>query len=213
MQRLLKHESMTVHDRNANHVFFAFTLVMIITFVGLAAFDTARYASLHLGFAYALFVAMILATLINFSLWTRLRNSYTPEEIPNYDKMDLSFKLKLAAIIPFLIAIIIYLPVGVSISCEFQHLTMANCKGQEDLGESYCNDKQHPDEPENTILWDYTNCADINNVRALTQQLTVYLYFAYMLTFYLDIKYFWKSSRPLEKRDPLYGAIARQYKS
>ena len=139
-----------------------------------------RYALAHLLFAVLFFVLALVFVNINTFVVARIA------------AVDSAFKvsktIKQANLFFIWVFFLIYLPIGLSIVCSTDRLSVAKCL-ELGYGSEYCEDEMlDEDEPSDTLLWDYNECPGINNMRSISQCLTVVSLLVYMGTIGFDLR-------------------------
>jgi hypothetical protein len=139
----------------------------------LAIADTVNYPTAHNLGAYAFFffavISATLATVASFKI----------------DDGTLA-KVKLGIVSFMWVFVIIYLPVGLGLTCEWKRLTIAKCEAL-GLGNTYCTDTVKLNDTE-TKLWDYSECSGINTMRSVSQLLSVLSLLAFFGSHSLDFR-------------------------
>ncbi|KAG7400636.1 hypothetical protein PHYBOEH_004903 [Phytophthora boehmeriae] len=178
-------------------------LLGVLSAVGLpvlAFFSTTSYPDVHKYAAYWFFVleafALLLNTIVSFKL-TRLAeatdNPYISTESDNQAstmftpwKMAKSstkrtFYIQLVFTTLFLIAFLLYIPIGLAIAADFQRLTVDECLAL-NLGEDYCTIAMRLNDME-TELWNYSNDIAVNQLRSASQLSCILTLVGYSLSF------------------------------
>ncbi|OQR92120.1 hypothetical protein ACHHYP_04035 [Achlya hypogyna] len=162
--------------------------------------DTARFPDAHNYSAYAFFVLEAFAVLVNTGITYRI---YTQDDNDTRFTMDgldrkvirrVRRQAWLAQIIVatlFLASFIIYIPVGLAVSCAFEHLSTTSCL-QLNLGVDYCTKTMNLNATY-TKLWNYSEpgCHSVHQMRAGAQLACILTLVGYSLTFlfnYQDMK-------------------------
>ncbi|EQC27058.1 hypothetical protein SDRG_15172 [Saprolegnia diclina VS20] len=169
--------------------------------------DTARFPSVHNASAYAFFCLEALAVLCNTVLTYRIYKQRGDDERYTMDGLDRhavarvrrqAWVAQLTVAMLFLAAFILYLPVGLALSCEFEHLTIAKCLDLK-LGDTYCTSTMMLNTT-STKLWDYSapDCTSVHQMRAGAQLACILTLVGYSLTFifnYQDTKKYIEDDR------------------
>ncbi|KAG7379981.1 hypothetical protein PHYPSEUDO_007890 [Phytophthora pseudosyringae] len=144
----------------------------------LAFFSTTSYPDVHQYAAYWFFVleavALILNTITSYKLSHRNKVSgYTtePEASKSYtivspwtvykSSTERTFYIQVVLTTLFLIAFLLYIPIGLALVGDFQRLTIKDCIAF-DLGEKYCTETMRLSDTE-TKLWNYVNADEDTN--------------------------------------------------
>ncbi|OQR97701.1 hypothetical protein THRCLA_06879, partial [Thraustotheca clavata] len=169
--------------------------------------DTAAFPDVHNIAAYCFFCLEALAVFFNTYVTYRIYKQNNEEERYTMDGLDRrvvqrirrqTWLAQICVATLFLIAFIIYIPVGLAISCEFVHLTIAKCLSL-NLGQDYCTKKMALNTT-STELWDYSdpNCSPVHQMRAGAQLACIITLVGYSLTFlfnYQDMKKYIEDDR------------------
>eukprot|EP00756_Hemistasia_phaeocysticola_P003722 Hpha_TRINITY_DN12415_c0_g1::TRINITY_DN12415_c0_g1_i1::g.42658::m.42658 len=152
----------------------------------LACFDTAHHASVHLYSAYVFFAFnMFTVGLYTYLFWG------LPEAAQSLGStvtsiLRTSRTMKTAFCAMFFVAFLLYIPIGLAVTCSAVRLTMTDCLGKERLGTSYCQDLAKPHEPNVTLLWDYTGCKGENTMRSVSQFFSILFLIGFSLSALCD---------------------------
>jgi len=154
----------------------------IVAMIMLMVLSTYDYPSAHDYSAYAFFVLSAVSMLCYTISLGRLR-SFQPA-------FATSFVAKLALLVVFSIAFIIYLPVGLAIVCEWKRLPYSSdyCQAHGSMCLKYpllVNETACLDHP-CTVFWDYSGCPSINTMRSSAQLICVICLILYQGTFVTD---------------------------
>lgn len=167
----------------------------------LAFFSTTSYPDLHKYAAYWFFVLEALALLLNTFASFKLARLAGASENPYYSSESeappstnrfnpwnvaksstkRTFYLQLVFTVLFLIAFLLYIPIGLALISDFQRLTVADCL-QLGLGEKYCTVTMRLNDTE-TELWNYDNEHAINQLRSASQLACILTLVGYSMTF------------------------------
>jgi len=157
-------------------------IAVVCAFVGaigailLSCFSTTKYPDIHQYSAYAFFVLLLLHAILSLWVYKGLANVFEEHKklmVPRY---------VVTAVL--LVAVIIYLPVGLAIVCEWTRLGMQDCLQIRDA--AYCEESVNPSQTNETLLWDYSACATTNVMRSSTQFLSVISLMAFIILYALD---------------------------
>ncbi|RHY70716.1 hypothetical protein DYB38_012396, partial [Aphanomyces astaci] len=100
---------------------------------------------------------------------------------PYFSDMGRGKRIQVVFASLFLIAFILYIPVGLAIVCPFERLTVVKCL-TEGLGTDYCATTIRFDATD-TKLYDYSNCGAINQLRSAAQLVCILTLVGYALSF------------------------------
>lgn len=88
-----------------------------------------------------------------------------------------------------LIGFLIYIPIGLGVSCLFGRLSMRDCVGRESLSLNYCEGMRRDSPNQNeTYLWDNTPCLLTNSMRSGAQFCCIVLLTAFTGSTFLDFR-------------------------
>eukprot|EP00127_Corallochytrium_limacisporum_P003356 Clim_evm45s148 gene=Clim_evmTU45s148 len=126
----------------------------------LGGFDTNDYPTLHDIFATLFFVFILIWTIV--VTWNVYRLAQ-PRFNATYQSIWYRVRIpKYSCIVFIVVGLIIYLPVGISLSCEVE--------------------RDENNEP------DYTGCSGVNEMRAITQQITVFFLIVFQATTSMELR-------------------------
>eukprot|EP00035_Acanthoeca_spectabilis_P032923 m.21151 g.21151 ORF g.21151 m.21151 type:complete len:295 (-) comp5660_c0_seq1:70-954(-) len=149
----------------------------------LAIFDTCHYPTLHNFSAYLFFTFTIVGFVCNSIGTGRMRKMAGGAMLVVLRR---SVRAKAAVSSVFVLAFLLYLPIGLAVACTPGHVSYTDCidKG---LGEGYCADRRGAGgtSQNETCLWDYEECAATNTLRSSTQHICVVC----ILLYYLVLAY------------------------
>ncbi|ETV66180.1 hypothetical protein, variant 3 [Aphanomyces astaci] len=159
---------------------FAASTMGAVATIGLPILSIYRvsydHPEIHNYAAYFFFVFQAAAVFLNTYVTRRiLHTSPTPKIFRTTWRIQVVF----ASL--FLIAFILYIPVGLAIVCPFERLTVVKCL-TEGLGTDYCATTIGFDATY-TKLYDYSNCGAINQLRSAAQLVCILTLVGYALSF------------------------------
>ncbi|GLE04890.1 hypothetical protein PINS_up013871 [Pythium insidiosum] len=167
----------------------------------MAIFDTSSYPAVHNYSAYAFFLLQTIAVSINTMVSRRIyassRKVQQPggenptsasslsaeEKAQRFNAVRRTYLQQIVTYSCFVIAFLLYLPIGLAIIKDFQRLTVANCLAK-DLGKTYCEDTMRYDkDPTLTKLYDYSNDHAANQMRSAAQLVCILTLIGYTVSF------------------------------
>ncbi|KAH7482480.1 hypothetical protein KRP22_008364 [Phytophthora ramorum] len=167
----------------------------------LAFFSTTSYDSVHKYAAYWFFVLEAVALLTNTIASLKLVRLTEASENPYYaseseepalatsfnpwnvskSSTRRTFYIQAVCTSLFLIAFVLYIPVGLALIDEFQRLSIKDCLALH-LGEKYCTDTMKLNDTE-TVLWNYDNNHGLNQMRSASQLACILTLVGYSVSF------------------------------
>mmetsp|Transcript_9222 Transcript_9222/g.10518 ORF Transcript_9222/g.10518 Transcript_9222/m.10518 type:complete len:257 (-) Transcript_9222:328-1098(-) len=150
-----------------------YTNVLASVFLFVAAFCSATLSivssneslDIHFYSAISFFVLTTLYVIMSFVQYRKLMFEYD-----EFASNRLARNIVMGCLFVFFM---LYIPIGLSVVCDFEFLSLLDCIDEEELGAAYCLDLQNEDEPGFTVLYDYTGCLTENHLRSSTQFLTI----------------------------------------
>ncbi|KAJ0408940.1 hypothetical protein P43SY_002819 [Pythium insidiosum] len=180
-------------------------MLSVIALPILAIFDTSSYPSVHNYSAYAFFLLQTIAVSINTMVSRRIyassrkvqqpgssAGSENPagvsslsaeEKAQRFHAVRRTYLMQIATYSCFVIAFLLYLPIGLAIIKDFQRLSVSSCLAK-DLGKSYCEvEMRYDEDPTLTKLFDYSNDHAANQMRSAAQLVCILTLIGYTVTF------------------------------
>ncbi|KAG8467508.1 hypothetical protein KFE25_000824 [Diacronema lutheri] len=149
----------------------------------LACFSTIVYPDVHQYSAYAFFLLQV----VGIALLTSASNRPAARrEMTRSVRRATLARNVLAAI--FFVAVVIYLPIGLAVNCEWSRLSVDDCVRTQRLGEAYCEARRLPGDSSQTTLWDYSGCPRTNTMRSVSQFICVIAILLFHGTFTIDLR-------------------------
>ncbi|GBG31647.1 Hypothetical Protein FCC1311_078722 [Hondaea fermentalgiana] len=145
----------------------------------LSIFDTGNYSALHSYSAYVFFILIILHCSFSIAICRFLAARF-PET--HGGCLIISRYIVMATLT---VGFIGYIPVGLALACEWTRLPLDDCitiVGDEE----YCTDKIYESNATLTTLFAYDNCTEVNDMRAVTQFISIVSLLAYIFLYALD---------------------------
>ncbi|KAG9397932.1 hypothetical protein AC1031_016350 [Aphanomyces cochlioides] len=167
----------------------AASIMGMLSTIGLPILSIYRvsypHPEVHNYAAYFFFVFQAAAVLLNTYVSRRILTiiSENTSQVPTRLLVSIqrAWRVQIAFASIFLVAFILYIPVGLALVCEFARLTQAKCIDL-NMGVEYCTVTVRLDAT-NTKLYDYSNCYSINQMRAGAQLACILTLVGYAVSF------------------------------
>ncbi|KAG5189985.1 hypothetical protein JKP88DRAFT_300166 [Tribonema minus] len=148
-----------------------------------AMFDTSHYPAIHQTAADTFFCLSTISLLSFMSFMRILSDLY-----PDNKHLALSGRIKAVVFVIFLLAFLVYIPIGIAITCPARLLGIKECEEVEHLSSNYCESYAHPDMDGYTILWTYKDCPVRFTMRTVAQFTCIFSLLAFSATFAFDLR-------------------------
>eukprot|EP00732_Lithocolla_globosa_P005861 Lithocolla_globosa_v1_NODE_6364_length_1097_cov_49.337812.p1 type:complete len:288 gc:universal NODE_6364_length_1097_cov_49.337812:1027-164(-) len=136
----------------------AFLFISGVSVPLLSIFSTSDYPDLHSYSSYAFFICMVFHGFISTYIYFILTK--------HSDIHVFLMKPRYASLTTLFIGVVIYLPVGLLLVCDWERLSYSECLEIQDA--DYC--EEHRFETSNsTDLWKYSTCSEVNTMRSVSQ--------------------------------------------
>ncbi|ETW06331.1 hypothetical protein H310_02615 [Aphanomyces invadans] len=166
---------------------FAASAMGAVATIGLPILSIYRvsydHPEIHNYAAYFFFIFQAAAVLLNTYVTRRILVLATSSPHGTFPVGGLrtTWRIQLVFALCFLVAFVLYIPVGLAIVCSFERLTIVKCLS-EGLGADYCTTTMRFDDTY-TKLYDYSNCGGINQLRSASQLVCILTLVGYALSF------------------------------
>jgi hypothetical protein len=159
--------------------------LMIASCVSLAIaaiVPTIEQPEVHAYATYATFILQLLALVLYAIVDNRLKDVRAGAWVSS------AIRKRNVITATYVVAFLLYLPIGLSLSCEEGRLSKEDCIGREGLGADYCESIAFARDSSLTDLPDYSRCPRLNTMRSVSQFICTLMVLAFHATLSVDLR-------------------------